>query len=92
MDGGEIASGVPHANSLTIRFPDINGDGRGDYVIVGKGGALRAWLNMGGQGKQDVTFVAQNGIFKGASDDISRVLFADVRSPPGALGDASRIC
>lgn len=40
VEGGQIASGVPHANWATLRFPDINGDGRADYVVVGEGGAL----------------------------------------------------
>jgi hypothetical protein len=40
---------------------------------------FRAWLNMGGsQGKEDVTFIAQGGIAGGATDDITRLVFADV--------------
>lgn len=76
--GGEIFKGVKHANLMTIRFPDINGDGRADIVVVGKGGALRAWLNMGRQGGDDPTFIEQGGIAGGATDDITRVVFADV--------------
>ncbi|KAL4941314.1 SGNH hydrolase-type esterase domain-containing protein, partial [Aspergillus oleicola] len=38
VEGGEIASGVRHANWDTLRFPDINGDGRADYVYIGEGG------------------------------------------------------
>jgi hypothetical protein len=45
--GGEIASGVPHVNLATLRFPDINGDGRADYVYIGEGGSLGHWLNTG---------------------------------------------
>lgn len=45
VSGGVIATGVPHANWDTLRFPDINGDGRGDYVTIGVGGSLALWLN-----------------------------------------------
>ncbi|KAL2066782.1 hypothetical protein VTL71DRAFT_2854 [Oculimacula yallundae] len=76
--GGEIFPGVKHANLVTIRFPDINGDGRADLVVVGKGGALRAWLNIGRQGQEDVTFIEQGGIAGGATDDITRIGFADI--------------
>jgi hypothetical protein len=37
---GEIASGVPHSNPATLRFPGINGNGRPDYVCVGESGLL----------------------------------------------------
>ncbi|EFQ34084.1 uncharacterized protein GLRG_09228 [Colletotrichum graminicola M1.001] len=77
VEGGEIASGVPHANWETLRFPDINGDGRADYVYIGEGGALQHHLNTGSVGGQDVLFLAQGGIASGAVDDISRLVFAD---------------
>lgn len=31
-----------------IRFKDISGDGKADYLVVYNGGAVRAWLNRGG--------------------------------------------
>lgn len=79
VPAGQIASGVPHANLATLRFPDINGDGRADYVYLGKGGSVGHWLNTGSAGGQDVLFVAQGGIATGASDDVSKIVFADVR-------------
>lgn len=78
VEGGEIATGVPHANWETLRFPDINGDGRGDYVTVGVGGSLRLWLNMGHAGGQDPVFYDQGGIATGAVNDLDRLVFADV--------------
>jgi GDSL-like lipase/acylhydrolase family protein/VCBS repeat protein len=78
VPGGQLASGVPHANWATLRFPDINGDGRADYVIIGENGALGHWLNTGQPGSQDVLFVAQGGIATGASNDLSKVVFADM--------------
>ncbi|OCL02267.1 carbohydrate esterase family 3 protein [Glonium stellatum] len=56
VPAGQIASGVPHANLGTLRFPDINGDGRADYVYIGAGGSLGHWLNTGSKGGQDVLF------------------------------------
>jgi hypothetical protein len=78
VPNGTIAVGVPHANLATLRFPDINGDGRADYVYIGKGGSLGAWLNTGSPGGQDVLFVAEGGIATGASNEISKIVFADV--------------
>ncbi|WP_405824684.1 FG-GAP-like repeat-containing protein [Streptomyces sp. NBC_01390] len=31
-----------------VQFKDISGDGRADYVVIYDGGAIRAWLNRGG--------------------------------------------
>jgi len=46
---GQIASGVPGASPATVRFADVNGDGRDDYLVVQiDGGPVTAWLNAGG--------------------------------------------
>ncbi|KAH7313967.1 hypothetical protein B0I35DRAFT_452195 [Stachybotrys elegans] len=79
VDGGEIASGVPHANLKTLRFPDINGDGRADYVYIGEGGSLKHHMNTGRPGQQDLLFHAMGGIATGAVGDISKLVFADIR-------------
>ncbi|KAL0929864.1 uncharacterized protein CTRU02_215073 [Colletotrichum truncatum] len=76
--GGEIASGVLHANLETLRFPDINGDRRADYVYIGEHGSLKHHMNTGSPGGQDVLFHAMGGIATGAVDDISRLVFADM--------------
>jgi hypothetical protein len=78
VPAGQIASGVPHANWGTLRFPDINGDGRADYVYIGAGGSLGHWLNTGTKGGQDVLFIAQGGIATGAAPDLSKLVFADI--------------
>ncbi|MFF3327721.1 FG-GAP-like repeat-containing protein [Streptomyces sp. NPDC002889] len=31
-----------------VMFADISGDGKADYLVVYDGGAVRAWLNRGG--------------------------------------------
>ncbi|TLD05009.1 uncharacterized protein PgNI_09260 [Pyricularia grisea] len=78
VEGGEIATGVPHANWDTLRFPDINGDGRADYVYIGEHGALKHHMNTGTAGGQDPLFIAMGGIATGASEDISAIVFADM--------------
>jgi hypothetical protein len=85
VGGGQIASGVPHANWVTLRFPDINGDGRADYVYIGEGGALKHYMNTGTAGGQDVVFIDQGGIFNGATSNITRIVFADVSSRNNSL-------
>jgi hypothetical protein len=85
VGGGQIASGVPHANWVTLRFPDINGDGRADYVYIGEGGALKHYMNTGTAGGQDVVFVDQGGIFNGATSNITKIVFADVSSRNNSL-------
>jgi hypothetical protein len=78
VPAGQIATGVRHANLGTLRFPDINGDGRADYVYIGAGGSLGHWLNTGSKGGQDVLFVAQGGIASGASSNLSNLVFGDI--------------
>ncbi|KAM0334429.1 hypothetical protein ACHAQA_001455 [Verticillium albo-atrum] len=78
--GGQAASGVPHSNLETLRFADINGDGRADYVIIGQGGALQAWLNIGKQGGTEIQWNGRGGIATGVIEDISKLLLADVRT------------
>ncbi|MEU8203335.1 FG-GAP-like repeat-containing protein [Streptosporangium sp. NPDC049046] len=47
---GKIAS-VPDASRAQVRFADLNGDGRDDYLLVGEQGQVKAWLNnRAGQG------------------------------------------
>lgn len=78
VSGGQIASGVPHANWETLRFPDINGDGRADYAYIGEGGALYHYMNTGSPGGQDVLFLSQGGIASDATSNVSNLIFADV--------------
>lgn len=84
VEAGQIARGVPHANWKTLRFPDINGDGRADYVYIGAGGSLNHWLNTGSAGGEDVVFVAQGGITSGDAPDVDHLVFADVSTSLGS--------
>ncbi|WP_155355878.1 FG-GAP-like repeat-containing protein [Acrocarpospora macrocephala] len=42
---GEVAAGVPGGTREGLRFADIDGDGRDDYLMVGPQGQVRAWGN-----------------------------------------------
>ncbi|KAL8676965.1 MAG: hypothetical protein Q9186_006574 [Xanthomendoza sp. 1 TL-2023] len=44
-DGKEIASGV--APRASIRFADIDQDGKDDYVVIGKAGSVTVYFNRG---------------------------------------------
>ncbi|MFI9201841.1 FG-GAP repeat domain-containing protein, partial [Streptomyces sp. NPDC053048] len=44
---GNYATGVGDSGSR-IRFADINGDGKADYLVLQDNGAINAWLNNGG--------------------------------------------
>ncbi|MEV6674407.1 FG-GAP-like repeat-containing protein, partial [Streptomyces sp. NPDC051162] len=46
---GLIATGTG-TTSNKVRFADINGDGKADYLIVEDDGSVRAFLNKGGDG------------------------------------------
>ena len=77
-DMGVVASGLaPGAN---VRFADINGDGKADYLVVDPvTGAVHAWLNMGGTygnwGWNDMGVIA---VGVGADPRNTTVSFADV--------------
>lgn len=78
VEGGQVASGVPHANWKTLRLADMNGDGRSDYLTVGVRGSAALWLNQGSQGT-DVKWLEQRGITAGSGvTDLDTIIFADV--------------
>ena len=61
----QIASGVPGAKQNNVFFPDINGDGRADYAVVGEKGEVSLWLNIGEYKSYDITWVPQDQIASG---------------------------
>ncbi|ARZ67213.1 esterase [Streptomyces albireticuli] len=74
-DSGRIATGngTPGNN---VRFADINGDGKADYLTVDNNGSTHAWLNNGGDnhgGWTDHGQIAAGGANAGTS-----VRFADI--------------
>ncbi|WP_079008331.1 FG-GAP-like repeat-containing protein [Streptomyces sp. XY431] len=74
---GLFAEGVDGATRDKLRFADINGDGRADYLVVQDNGAVLAWANAGGTGFGGWT---NQGVFAsgvgGATRD--KLRFADV--------------
>jgi lysophospholipase L1-like esterase len=72
---GQIATGV--GSDLThLRFADVNGDGRDDYLVVADNGAVRAWLNNGGDGAGGWSDRGQ--IAAGVGSDLTHLRFADI--------------
>ncbi|MGJ6969560.1 FG-GAP-like repeat-containing protein [Streptosporangium sp. G11] len=46
IEMGEVAAGVPGGTRDGLRFADLNGDGRDDYLMVDAQGGVRAWGNV----------------------------------------------
>ncbi|MFI0234893.1 FG-GAP repeat domain-containing protein [Streptomyces sp. NPDC017086] len=59
-----------------IRFADLDGDGRADYILLDDGGGVRAWLNRGGDGNGGWAYRGRIGNGNGAAP--SQIRFADV--------------
>ncbi|MGW4383781.1 FG-GAP-like repeat-containing protein [Kitasatospora sp. NPDC004531] len=88
------SAGTEAGGAGRARFADFDGDGRADYIVVEDSGAIRVFLNRGGDGHggwQDYGQVAT-----GLTSDKARVRFADfdgdgradyiVLQPSGAVG------
>ncbi|MBF6045526.1 trypsin-like serine protease [Streptomyces sp. NRRL B-1677] len=72
---GTIAKGAGAPGSK-IRFADINGDRKADYLIVEDNGAVRAFINDGGDGRGGWTNYGT--IATGTGDPASKIRFADI--------------
>jgi hypothetical protein len=74
---GPLASGVAGATREKVRFADVNGDGRDDYLMVQDNGSVLAWVNNGGEGSGG--WINQ-GVFASGVDGATRdrLRFADV--------------
>jgi len=76
---GRIAGGVNPAPNDTVSFADIDGDRRDDYlVIAAENGAVRAWLNRGGDGAQGSGWAFRGQIAAGVGAIGNFVRFADI--------------
>ncbi|MCX4985131.1 FG-GAP-like repeat-containing protein [Streptomyces sp. NBC_00572] len=78
---GQIASGADAPGS-SVRFADIDADRRADYLVVDAGGAVRAWLNKGGDGGGvgGGGWTAAGTLATGAGVPAAQVRFADVNA------------
>ncbi|MEU8678747.1 FG-GAP-like repeat-containing protein [Streptomyces sp. NPDC048560] len=74
---GQISAGVG-APGASVRFADVNADGRADYLTLGADGSVQAWLHNGGDGKGGWTPV---GVYaSGTGAPATQVRFADVNA------------
>jgi hypothetical protein len=76
----EIASGVG-ATRGEVRFADLDGDGRVEYLHVHENGAVDSWRNVGAADSAfpgRVTWVPQGQIASGIGKDGEGVHFADL--------------
>ncbi len=73
---GTIATGVGAPGSQ-IRFADINGDGRADYVNLQPNGAMDVWVN-GGAGCGVWCWYPKGTIATGVGDPGSHIRLADI--------------
>ncbi|GHA64384.1 FG-GAP-like repeat-containing protein [Streptomyces termitum] len=74
---GYIASGSSAWSADRVRFADIGGDGRADYLVLDENGAVRAFVNQGGNGRggwQELGYIASGS----SAWTADQVRFADV--------------
>ncbi|WKU47542.1 FG-GAP-like repeat-containing protein [Streptomyces sp. VNUA116] len=74
-DQGRIATGTG-APRAKVRFADINGDRKADYLVVEDNGSVHAWTNNGGDGHGDWT--NQGQIVSRTAEAGDSVRFADI--------------
>ncbi|MCF3105187.1 VCBS repeat-containing protein [Streptomyces roseoverticillatus] len=74
-DRGIIATGTG-APRAKVRFADINGDRKADYLVVEDNGSVHAWLNNGGDGQGDWT--DQGQIVSRAPEPGAGIRFSDI--------------
>ena len=76
IDRGQIASGTGEDGRIV--FGDVDGDGKDDYLVVGKDTSVKAWRNIGGDhdGRPGWIPMGLIAVPQGKSGD--KVMFADV--------------
>ncbi|MFC5145833.1 FG-GAP-like repeat-containing protein [Streptomyces aureoversilis] len=74
-DQGIIATGTG-APASKVRFADINGDRKADYLVLEDNGSVHAWTNNGGDGHG--SWDDQGIIATGTGAPASKVRFADI--------------
>ncbi|MEF9887237.1 phosphatidylinositol-specific phospholipase C domain-containing protein [Streptomyces sp. P9-A4] len=78
-DQGVIASGSSAWTGSQIRFADIGGDARADYLVVSDQGATQAYVNTGGNGRGG--WSDQGVVATGSSTWLAgQIRFADINA------------
>lgn len=74
---GEVMESVG-AEASQVRFADINGDGKADYLFVHDNGTVDCWINGHSGDTGNFTWTAQGQIVSGNGHDGPGVIFADI--------------
>ncbi|MEU5189961.1 FG-GAP-like repeat-containing protein [Streptomyces klenkii] len=74
-DRGIIATGTG-APGYKVRFADVDGDGKADYLVVGDNGSVHAWINNGGDGQG--SWADRGVIATGTGAPAHKIRFADI--------------
>ncbi|KAJ6585880.1 hypothetical protein B0H19DRAFT_1110925 [Mycena capillaripes] len=80
---GSIATGIGE-DGAGVRFADLNGDGRAEYLWLDENGAMTAYLNLGaptgGSGAANVEWLPQGVVATGPANGATRdnVILADI--------------
>ncbi|KAF7343667.1 SGNH hydrolase [Mycena sanguinolenta] len=80
---GTIATGIGE-DGTGVRFADLNGDGRAEYLWLDENGAMTAYLNLGsetgGEGAANVQWLPQGVVATGPANGATRdnVILADI--------------
>lgn len=84
LPNGIIASGHPNADGEGVRFADLDGDGRAEYIWISPTGSVGAYLNDGnapdnGPNAAKLQWVPMGELLPGAlGSRRSDIVFADV--------------
>ncbi|RFU33649.1 hypothetical protein B7463_g2678, partial [Scytalidium lignicola] len=73
---GTIATGI--GDGKGVRFADINGDGRADYIWLAEDGQATLYINGGGSDPQHPIWIEQDVIATGVGAVREDVVFADI--------------
>jgi hypothetical protein len=74
---GKIASGIGK-DGAGVRFADMDGDGKDDYLWVSEDGKVTCFLNRAGDSPGKPTWVGIGEIASGTGAGRDRILFADL--------------
>ncbi|KAJ7243855.1 hypothetical protein B0H12DRAFT_819301 [Mycena haematopus] len=83
LPAGTIATGIGK-DGTGVRFADLNGDGRAEYLYLDENGAMTAYLNLGspdgGAGAANVGWLPQGVVATGPANGATRdnVILADI--------------